>query len=248
MTYCPNITVVTICLNAVQTVQRTIDSVVTQDYDKFEYIVVDGGSTDGTTDVIVRNASKITRWISEPDRGISDAFNKAINMSSGEYHIVVNAGDTLCPGALSSLARATGSGIVCVSGRSEVVHSDGVRARIYRAEPERLVWRMSVPHGGSLVSTPAWREVGGFDLQRAIAMDHDLLLRIWQRYGGDAFRTVPDIVSKYYLGGISHKHIYRAFNEVRQNLERILGSKVRGWVAFSILVAKYQISKRLHRV
>jgi glycosyltransferase involved in cell wall biosynthesis len=190
----------------------------------------------------------MTRWISETDRGISDAFNKAIKMSTGEYHIFVNAGDTLCSGAISGLVRETGPGVVCVSGRAEVVDFNGVRARIYRAEPKSLGWRMSVPHGSSLVLTQAWREAGGFDILRTVAMDHDLFLRIWQRHGNSSFRTVPGIISKYYLGGISHQHIYRGFNEVRQNIGRTLGSPLRGWVAFSILVVKYQISKRIKRV
>lgn len=90
----PLITVITVCYNAVAEIEKTIRSVVGQTYPHIEYIVVDGGSTDGTTDVVKKYADRIDRFVSEPDKGIFDAMNKGIALASGEYVNFMNAGDT----------------------------------------------------------------------------------------------------------------------------------------------------------
>lgn len=87
------ISVITIAFNAYKEIEKTIQSVVTQQYDNYEYIIVDGASTDGTVDIIKKYYKSISKWISEPDSGIYNAMNKAINMASGEYCIFMNAGD-----------------------------------------------------------------------------------------------------------------------------------------------------------
>lgn len=87
------ISVITVSYNAYYCIEKTIKSVICQRYDDFEYIIVDGCSTDGTIDVIKKYQSKITRWISEPDNGIYNAMNKAVLMAKGEYCIFMNAGD-----------------------------------------------------------------------------------------------------------------------------------------------------------
>ena len=87
------VSVITVCYNDAEGLNRTIKSVLSQNYDSFEYIIVDGGSTDGTLDVIKKNAQFIEKWLSEPDNGIYDAMNKGIKLASGEWLIMMNAGD-----------------------------------------------------------------------------------------------------------------------------------------------------------
>lgn len=89
----PKISVITICYNAVDVIEGTILSVINQTYKNIEYIVVDGGSTDGTIDIIKRYESRIDKWISEPDKGIYDAMNKGIRIATGEWLNFMNAGD-----------------------------------------------------------------------------------------------------------------------------------------------------------
>jgi len=81
----PSVSIITVVFNGVAHIEETILSVIGQSYDNFEYIVIDGGSTDGTVDIIKKFQKEISYWISEPDNGISDAFNKGIKASKGDY-------------------------------------------------------------------------------------------------------------------------------------------------------------------
>lgn len=88
-----SITIITVVYNDKEGLERTVNSVLSQTYKSLEYIIVDGGSTDGTLDVIRKYEDKINKWISEPDHGIYDAMNKGIRMASGKWLNFMNAGD-----------------------------------------------------------------------------------------------------------------------------------------------------------
>lgn len=90
------ISVVTVCYNAADTIEKTILSVLNQTYHDIEYIIIDGGSTDGTVEIIRKYADKIAYWVSEPDKGIYDAMNKGIEVATGEWLNFMNAGDLFC--------------------------------------------------------------------------------------------------------------------------------------------------------
>lgn len=90
----PLISIVTVSYNAATTIEQTILSVINQDFEDFEYIIVDGGSTDGTVDIIKKYQDRITLWVSEPDRGIYDAMNKGIIMANGKWVNFMNSGDS----------------------------------------------------------------------------------------------------------------------------------------------------------
>ena len=88
------ITVITVTFNAREALERTIQSVIRQDYSALEYIIIDGGSQDGSLELIKQYSPQLAHWTSEPDRGIYDAMNKGIACAQGEYCIFMNAGDT----------------------------------------------------------------------------------------------------------------------------------------------------------
>ena len=87
------ISIVTVSYNAVLTIEQTILSVINQTYPNVEYIIIDGGSTDGTVDIIKKYADKIAYWVSEPDKGIYDAMNKGGLKATGDFIQFLNAGD-----------------------------------------------------------------------------------------------------------------------------------------------------------
>jgi len=103
----PVVSIITIVYNGVRHIEDTIKSVITQTYPNIEYIIIDGNSTDGTQEVIKRYEHKIARWISEKDRGISDAFNKGIAMASGALIGMINADDWYEPDAIASVVAIT---------------------------------------------------------------------------------------------------------------------------------------------
>ena len=89
----PLISIITVSYNAVDTIKETINSVINQTYPNIEYIIIDGGSIDGTVDIIKKHENKIAFWISEPDKGIYDAMNKGIQGATGEWINFMNCGD-----------------------------------------------------------------------------------------------------------------------------------------------------------
>lgn len=89
----PKVSIITVCYNVKAELSETIESVASQTYNNIEYIVIDGGSKDGSLEIIRKNSKYITKWISESDYGIYDAMNKGINLASGEWILFMNAGD-----------------------------------------------------------------------------------------------------------------------------------------------------------
>jgi len=87
------ISVITVCFNSLEILKKTMQSVETQTYTNIEYIVIDGNSTDGTPEYLKNYNGKLTKYVSESDKGIYDAMNKGVNMSEGDYVIFLNAGD-----------------------------------------------------------------------------------------------------------------------------------------------------------
>ncbi|MFN7643263.1 MAG: glycosyltransferase family 2 protein [Burkholderiales bacterium] len=192
----PLLSLVTVCRNAARTIGDTFASVRAQRSPEVEYVVIDGGSDDGTVELIRREAGTIDAWVSEPDRGIFDAMNKGARRSTGRNLWFLNADDRLESGALSEvldrLREAAGDGAreggrvgageggVILAGRTRRVDDDGTTLAIDRhvapgtraGEPAH-----TFAHPSTIMPRALFDRLGGFDPSLRIAGDYDLLWR-----------------------------------------------------------------------
>ena len=182
----PRFTIVTITFNCADYLASSLDSVAAQGRDEVEHIVVDGGSTDGTLDLL-RSREDHLSWKSEPDRGISDAMNKGLERATGDFVAFVHADDLLLPGALDHLDTMLERDpriewivgpLVWFDEKSRFV----MLQRYHHGAADRLAKGNHLPHPGAFVRRERILEVGGFDEDLKLAMDYDL----WNRLVRDA--------------------------------------------------------------
>ena len=109
------ISVITVCFNAVSTIEKTICSVLNQSWSDLEYIIIDGGSKDGTVDILKKYSSRLSYYISEPDKGIYDAMNKGVKKASGDYVLFLGADDLLFDNEVLSVIvkKLVGCSVLC---------------------------------------------------------------------------------------------------------------------------------------
>lgn len=202
----PTLSVITVVYNNARDIERTIRSVVGQTYPHIEYLVVDGGSTDGTVAVIKQYSDRISQWVSEPDKGIYDAMNKGLAMATGDYVLFMNSGDEIY--APDTVARifATEPGADIYYGETELFDDNWESLGLRRHYvPERFSWRsfrygMNVSHQAIYIRRNI---VGRYDTQYQLSADIDWVIRAAKQ----AKRAVNTrmLVAKYLVGGLSKK-------------------------------------------
>lgn len=128
------ISIITVCLNSVKTIEQTIRSVIMQDYDNLEYIIIDGGSTDGTMDIIRKYENYFSYWISEPDNGIYDAMNKSLKVCTGDVVAFLNSDDWYDNNVLKRVnSYFEENDVDIVSGKTYTVYGEVIK-KIYLHE------------------------------------------------------------------------------------------------------------------
>ena len=186
----PLVTIVTPCLNMESYIARTIDSVLSQDYPNLEYILVDGGSTDGTGGMIreylAKNPERM-RLIVEPDGGAAEALEKGLAAANGEVFAYINADDTYFPGALRTAVHWLESNplMAGVYGNAYWIDDEDKRIDGYPTEPfqkETLGHSCYICQPTCFLRTGILRELGGFNTQYQVAFDYELWLRLAQRH------------------------------------------------------------------
>ena len=219
----PSISVVTVVRNGAEFVGQTIESVLMQRYADVEYIVIDGGSTDGTVEIIKAHEAGIAKWISEKDNGIAEAFNKGVSFSTGDYILVLNADDALAnPDVLKTIAGSivANDSPVLLYGDCDVLDRRTGQV-LYRASIDvtrrKLLLGTIIPHPSLFAHRSYFQKYGRFDPGFRIAMDYEWMLR-----GGLRERIVhvPLLVTNVRNGGISTRDHKRVVEEIIAALKK----------------------------
>jgi glycosyltransferase involved in cell wall biosynthesis len=196
----PRISIVTPSFNQGPFLEETIRSVLLQGYPDLEYIIIDGGSTDGSIDIIRKYEPWLAHWISEPDEGQTDAINKGMRKSSGDILAWLNSDDVYCPGALEQVGRyfSKSAGIDLLYGDCEMIDSSGSlfgRFNVGKGGPMDLLKGNFIAQPSTFCTRGAWQEVGGPDENLHYIMDYDLWLRMFLK--GMSTLYVPTTFSRF---------------------------------------------------
>lgn len=212
------ISIITAVRNGAEGLEQTILSVLSQDYADLEYIIIDGGSTDGTLQIIRKYESLLSHWSSEPDRGISDAFNKGITLATGDIVGITSADDYLMPGALEAVHKAFSSSPVPDVIYGDAVYEEKDNGARFIVRPDRTmrnVWRRQpLRHASTFVNRKTYLKLGAFDLSYRYAMDYELILRFFVR--GASFKYIDQPLAGIRSGGVSTQTPRKTVAEVRR--------------------------------
>jgi len=244
MTEQPLVSVITPSFNHVNFIEATIRSVLEQDYSRIEYLVVDGGSDDGTVDVIKKYANRLAWWVSEDDRGQTDAINKGFANARGDILAWLNSDDTYEPGAISAAVKYLNENpdVGLVYGDCNFINEAGKLIGKFNAAQTdyRLLRRgyVHIPQQTMFFRRELWEQVGPLDPSFYFAMDYDLWIRIAAR---SKLKYIPETWANFRIH-TSGKTIIaddRCWPEMMRVHYRDGGSLL------SVIVTKYYIRKMI---
>jgi len=228
------ISIITVCKNSENTVERTIKSVIDQGYPDLEYIIIDGGSTDNTIEIIKRYEKHISYWISEPDNGISDAFNKGLAIAKGDIIGIINSDDWYEEGSFAKVADIFKNYDVDVLG-GKVRYWEGDKpSYVFSSDSRKLHLQMTLNHPAVFARKRCYEKHGGFDTGYDLAMDYELLLRFKER--GCKFMDTELVLANMGLGGGSDIRWHEGFRQVREAKIRHLHEPVRAYLYYCFQV------------
>ena len=202
----PKLTVITIVYNNVRDIERTINSVLKQTYKNIEYIIIDGKSTDGTLAVIAQYKERISRIISEPDKGIYDAMNKGLALATGDYILFMNSGDEIYDEQTVEDVFDSASGADIYYGETEMFNDNWESLGRRRHEaPEIFNWKsfqfgMNISHQAIYVRRSITEP---YDLKYKYSSDIDWIIKSAKKASNIV--NVHRYVAKYLVGGMSKK-------------------------------------------
>jgi glycosyltransferase involved in cell wall biosynthesis len=251
----PLISIITVCLNAAEFIEQTIQSVIFQTYPHKEYIIIDGGSTDGTIEIIKKYQHRLTYWHSKPDRGLGHAFNLGFEHSQGDWIIYLNADDFfLEPTVLEKMAPHL------QPDKADVVIGQLIRmTRENNPQPLPLFcifanpWHWhefrrycSMPHQATLTHRNLFNRLGPFDESYKIAVDYEFFLR-----AGKNLRCsyVPLAMSGMRIGGVSTNSLLKTLRESqRAQLKNKALSPWFSWVNLYFIFLHWFLSDLAHNI
>lgn len=197
----PLISIITVVYNGVKTIEQTINSVLNQSYENIEYIIIDGGSTDGTIDIVRKYERQIDLWISEPDGGIYDAMNKGIGLAKGDLIGIINADDWYEPEIISYIAEFFDNlshelviyGLLRNFKDEQFYSIKGNSINVLRYD--------MVQHPTCFIPKSIYEKYGTYDVKYKYSADYDLILRYVN--AGIDFKFSERVIANFRIGGIS---------------------------------------------
>ena len=210
----PLVSIITVVLNGAGTIEKCITSVLNQTYDNIEYIIIDGGSSDDTTNVIGKYCDNIDYAISEPDSGIYNAFNKGISLASGDYIIVLNSDDWYAKDAIALLVKgALRSGSDITHANVYTVFDNGSVNSIMKGWLHDGLYTRGMPirHETMLTKKSVYERFGYYDEKYKIISDYDYLISLYT--GGCSFKHINKELLYFRTSGVSHKDAANRFTE-----------------------------------
>lgn len=212
------LSIVTVCYNAEQSIEKTIKSILKQTVPVYEYIIIDGGSNDDTMKIVKDYEDEFKKinvryfFKSEPDRGISDAFNKGIQIASGDIIGLINSDDELMPETNKILSENYRDADIIYG---NCIWVDPKRKMEFiskpKGRPNQLLYKMTLIHPSTFVSKNAYQECGMFNVSYKYCMDKELLYRMFK--AGKKFKYINETFTKFKAGGVSDKNTLAVYKE-----------------------------------
>jgi glycosyltransferase involved in cell wall biosynthesis len=204
------ISIITVCYNAEKYFKEAIESVLSQDYDNFEYIIIDGGSTDGTLDIIREYEDRLAYWVSEPDKGLYDAMNKGIAEASGDIIGMINSDDYYFPDAFKKVAAAF---------KEKSLDENIFWGDIMHGDEHILGWREWNLTRGAFAAHPSmfcpkkiYDKIGTYCLDYKILADYDFMYRAINHYHIKHI-YLPENIAFFRPGGLASQNILPSLKE-----------------------------------
>lgn len=240
------VSIITVVFNNKGTIEHTIESVLSQNYKNIEYIIIDGGSTDGTVDIIKKYEDRLAYWVSEPDDGLYDAMNKGIKAATGDIVGILNSDDIY---ADSSVIEET----VNVLSKEKVDTCYGDLVYVDKNNTQKVIrqWKSGnflrdrfkrgwmPPHPTFFVKREIYQKYGLFNTNFPIAADYELMLRFLYKLGCST-AYIPKVLVKMRTGGNSSPSLA---NTIKANIEGYRAWKVNGLKPHPVIFIIKPLSK-----
>jgi glycosyltransferase involved in cell wall biosynthesis len=212
------VSIITVCLNSKRTIKQTIESVLDQSYRNLEYLVMDGGSKDGTAEILksynddFKKSGVPYRWVSEPDRGIYDAMNKGIAMATGELIGIINSDDWYERDAVENVIRSYEEDIAVYHGFLRTIRKERERQIVFTS-PDELAHGVMIEHPACFVKKSAYERIGKYSLDFKLASDLDFMIKAFK--SDLRFKKIDAVIANFRTDGRS----FTGFDVVLETLK-----------------------------
>lgn len=229
----PKISIITINYNNREGLERTFDSVFSQNYTNFEYIVIDGASNDGSKELIDQFSDKITFWVSEPDEGIYNAMNKGIRAAKGEYLLFINSGDELYEKNTLAKCAPFLHSVDIISGNLNIIGENVNRiGQTHENVDFKTFFQDTLWHPSTFIKNLAFQKVGFYDEKLKIVGDWKWFMTAICTFNV-TYKKINETVSIFFLDGISNDK--SAIEVIKAERKKVLSE------SFHFLLCEYKM-------